>query len=347
MTSISPAFFMFSENISLDLLKFDYYLIKIVFLCHKDSVFMANGEPNSLSALLERIEELKAGLQALEDEIRDIVRTQGEFPVPQAGGPDIPAGDISDDAPVDISITGMDLEPVPEAIPADIQPPVQEEAVEIVEDLPEDYHAGQPGIEPADTPEPVEIPEPEDTPEQAEAEAPAEVPAAAWTPEPDLAGEPADTTEPVDIPEPVNIPEPEDIPEPADIPVTIDIPETAAAAEPPRKKRGPAPRKALIDTAKADTAVMDVMAEQQAWRTDRPGSKVKNVISAISLNDRLLLINVLFKEDPVLFQETIAAFNGMDSLEEAVAYVHDRFPDWDLNSEPVYRLMMAVRRKLG
>ena len=308
---------------------------------------MANGEPNSLSALLERIEELKAGLQALEDEIRDIVRTQGEFPVPQAGGPDIPAGDISDDAPVDISITGMDLEPVPEAIPADIQPPVQEEAVEIVEDLPEDYHAGQPGIEPADTPEP------EDTPEQAEAEAPAEVPAAAWTPEPDLAGEPADTTEPVDIPEPadipepVEVPEPVDIPEPADIPVTIDIPETAAAAEPPRKKRGPAPRKALIDTAKADTAVMDVMAEQQAWRTDRPGSKVKNVISAISLNDRLLLINVLFKEDPVLFQETIAAFNGMDSLEEAVAYVHDRFPDWDLNSEPVYRLMMAVRRKLG
>ena len=317
---------------------------------YKDSYFMANmanGEPNSLSAMLERIEELKAGLQALEDEIRDIVRTQGEFPVPQAGGPDIPAGDISDDAPVDISITGMDLEPVPEAIPADIQPPVQEEAVDIVEDLPEDYHAGQPGIEPADTPEPVDIPEPEDTPEQAEAEAPAEVPAAAWTPEPDLAGEPADTTEPVDIPEPVNIPEPEDIPEPADIPVTIDIPETAAAAEPPRKKRGPAPRKALIDTAKADTAVMDVMAEQQAWRTDRPGSKVKNVISAISLNDRLLLINVLFKEDPVLFQETIAAFNGMDSLEEAVAYVHDRFPDWDLNSEPVYRLMMAVRRKLG
>ena len=109
---------------------------------------MANGEPNSLSALLERIEELKAGLQALEDEIRDIVRTQGEFPVPQASGPDIPVGDISDDTPVDISITGMDLEPVPEAIPADIQPPVQEEAVEIVEDLPEEYPAGQPEAEP-------------------------------------------------------------------------------------------------------------------------------------------------------------------------------------------------------
>ena len=91
---------------------------------------------------------------------------------------------------------------------------------------------------------------------------------------------------------------------------------------------------------------MDVMAEKQAWRTDRPGSEVKNVISAISLNDRVLLINVLFKEDPILFQNTINAFNGMSNLEEAITYVHVNFPEWDMNSEPVYRLMMAVRRKL-
>ena len=91
---------------------------------------------------------------------------------------------------------------------------------------------------------------------------------------------------------------------------------------------------------------MDVMAEKQAWRTDRPGSQVKNVISAISLNDRVLLINVLFKEDPILFQNTISAFNGMTTLDDAISYIRTNFPDWDMNSEPVYRLMMAVRRKL-
>ena len=102
-----------------------------------------------------------------------------------------------------------------------------------------------------------------------------------------------------------------------------------------------------MDTRKADKAVMDVMAEKQAWRTDRPGSPVKNIISAISLNDRVLLINSLFKEDPILFRDTIAAFNAMDSLEEALGYIRDHFPDWNMNGGTVYRLMMAVRRKLS
>ena len=128
-----------------------------------------------------------------------------------------------------------------------------------------------------------------------------------------------------------------------------DIPEFVPAPEHrPQPVEGPAEgRKAILDTAKADTAVMDVMAEKQAWRTDRPGMPVKNIISAISLNDRVLLINVLFGEDPMLFQETIAKFNAMGSLKEALDYISEHHPDWDLGSEPVYRLMMAVRRKLS
>ncbi len=124
-----------------------------------------------------------------------------------------------------------------------------------------------------------------------------------------------------------------------DLPFDDDLPDDAPSAAPKAKA-------AILDSQKAETAVMDVMAEKQAWRTDRPGSPVKNVISAISLNDRVLLINVLFKEDPILFQNTISAFNGMTTLDEALTYIKSNFPDWDLNSEPVYRLMMAVRRKL-
>ena len=137
-------------------------------------------------------------------------------------------------------------------------------------------------------------------------------------------------------------------PEPATEPMpepTVEI-EPEIAAKPAREPETE-PKTAIIDSQKAGTAVMDVLAENQAWRKDRPGSQVKNVISAISLNDRILLINVLFREDPILFQDTINAFNGMGSLDEATAYIQTNFPDWDLNSEPVYRLMMAVRRKLG
>ena len=131
----------------------------------------------------------------------------------------------------------------------------------------------------------------------------------------------------------------DDIPE--DIPVAEPIPPVAEPVE------APEPRKSILDSAKADTAVMDVMADKQAWRTDRPGMPVKNIISAISLNDRVFLINVLFREDPMLFQDTIAKFNAMGSLDEALEYISVNFPDWDLNSEPVYRLMMAARRKLS
>ncbi len=165
-------------------------------------------------------------------------------------------------------------------------------------------------------------------------------------------------SEPVTVPEEVPEEVPEDVPvdvlddvpqEPIDLSIAdIDIPaenipsqEDIPEEDMPEEVKPP-----ILDSAKADTAVMDVLAERQAWRIDRPGSAVKNVISAISLNDRVLLINVLFGEDPMLFQETISAFNNMQDLEEAVSYIKANFPDWDLDSEPVYRLMMAVRRKL-
>ena len=93
-------------------------------------------------------------------------------------------------------------------------------------------------------------------------------------------------------------------------------------------------------------AVMDVVGQKLAWKTAMPGTPVKNVISAISLNDRVLFINTLFKEDPMAFQEAIAAFNGMASFDEAEEYVQTNYPDWNLNSDLVFRLMMAVRRKL-
>lgn len=82
------------------------------------------------------------------------------------------------------------------------------------------------------------------------------------------------------------------------------------------------------------------------WMNDMPGGEVANMISGISLNDRVLFINTLFREDPSLFQSTISALNGMKSLEDAVAWLAARFPEWNLNSEVVYRFMMAARRKL-
>lgn len=93
-------------------------------------------------------------------------------------------------------------------------------------------------------------------------------------------------------------------------------------------------------------AVMDVMAEKCAWKTDMPGTPVKNVLSAISLNDRILFVKALFGEDAALFQQTIQIFNACGTLAEAEDYIRTNFRNWDMNSDVVYRFMMAVRRKL-
>ena len=175
-------------------------------------------------------------------------------------------------------------------------------------------------------------------------------------------------------PEQVEVPEPEPVatPEPApaeaapiDISLDVDdvdfapaepepVPEVKPEAipeetEPEEELLMDGPARANINDRQGRNvrkAVMDVVGQKLAWKTAMPGTPVKNVISAISLNDRVLFINTLFKEDPMAFQEAIAAFNGMSSFDEAEEYVRTNYPDWNLNSDLVFRLMMAVRRKL-
>ena len=96
----------------------------------------------------------------------------------------------------------------------------------------------------------------------------------------------------------------------------------------------------------SDVPVIDAMLDKHAWRTDMPGTAVKDIRSAISLNDRILFINFLFNEDPMSFQETLTKLNSMASFDEAATYMMTAFPHWDWESDTVYRFMMALRRRL-
>lgn len=104
----------------------------------------------------------------------------------------------------------------------------------------------------------------------------------------------------------------------------------------------------LIDAAVANAkpTVIDAMTAKQAWRTAIPGSPVRDIRSAISLHDRILFINGLFDEDPMLFQEVLTAINSMSSVDEVVEYLGEKRPDWNMESDEVYRFMMAVRRRI-
>lgn len=148
--------------------------------------------------------------------------------------------------------------------------------------------------------------------------------------------EPEDVAEPVMEPEvePESPVESEPEVEPVMEPETIMEPVAEPAVE------------AVMDAVEPKVAVIDSMTDRQAWRTDMPGSPVRDIRSAISLNDRILFINSLFAQDPMAFQETLTRINQMESLDEVVAYVVAERPDWNLESETVYRFMMAVRRKI-
>ena len=132
---------------------------------------------------------------------------------------------------------------------------------------------------------------------------------------------------------PVSEPEtgdlPEDICEPESVSEIEAMPEPVAEPEP----------------VAAPVPVIDAMIAKQPWRTDMPGSPVRDIRSAISLNDRILFINYLFGEDPMAFQEMLTQLNAMTSFDEAAAFAIDAHPEWNLESDTVYRFMMALRRR--
>ena len=155
-------------------------------------------------------------------------------------------------------------------------------------------------------------------------------------PEPEAAPEPV--AEPAEAPAPEGQEEPvemdlpvDDLPEPAPVPEVVELPAEEPVGK-PAAKPAPAPHPET---------------ERLPWRLDKPGLSVKNIRSGISLYDRALFIGTLFKEDYALYDRTIGDLNALDSLDEAVDYLLERFPDWNLKSDIVYNFMMAVRKKLG
>lgn len=101
-----------------------------------------------------------------------------------------------------------------------------------------------------------------------------------------------------------------------------------------------------VNAASVHKAVIDSRPDKPRWYTDIPGSEVKDVRSAISLNDRVLFICSLFRDDSMLFQDVVNRINSFPTLEKAVEYLSETFPEWDIYSDNVHRFMMAVRRKI-
>jgi hypothetical protein len=267
---------------------------------------MENRQQQILAEIQELMSSVRSQLEKLDAKMQEFQQVVD------------PQGDMAIPIDIDIDESYLNEEIVVEAdldLP-ETQETEPETVVEIAEELvAEETPAPVVDVEPEVEIEPVVEVEPELVPE----------------PEPEMEEEPVVELEPVEeiVPLPEVFPEPE-VDDDDDLPLFAEPESIFEAAQ---------------KSPKARKAVLDVMEDKQAWRTDIPGAPVKDILSAISLNDRVQFINVLFNGDPGLFQQARAQLNSMETLDQAVEYITSTY-NWDMGSQVVYRFMMAVRRKV-
>lgn len=300
-----------------------------------------------LSALKARVGEIEKKVELLRNELDmepaeplDLGTADYLYDIADAVPEDIPAENVpeavADDMPADVFAENAG-ENVGESVP---------------DDIPEAESEAEPDAEPETEPEPEAEQESEDLPEsepevelesedlpeaEPEADPGQEVQA---EPETEAESEQVAGTEPEAEFEQVAGTAPEDLPEEDGFSLFGGM----AEEEEPKAKKTKAPSEHRQYS--GHKVIADQKYGNEAWRKDMPGPEVKDVRSAISLNDRVMFISTLFRDDSMLFQDVINKINALTTLEKAVQYLKENFPEWDMDSELVYRFMMSIRRKI-
>ena len=286
-----------------------------------------------LSALKARVGEIEKKVELLRNELDvepaeplDLGTADYLYDIADAVPEEIPAENVpeavADDMPADVFADNAG-ENVGESVPDDI-PEAESEAEPEAEPETEDLPESEPETEQEPAQE-VEQ-EPEDLPEADPGQGTQTGPETEAEPE-QVAG-----TEPE--------PKPEDLPEEDGFSLFGGM----AEEEEPKARKTKAPSEHRQYS--GHKVIADQKYGNEAWRKDMPGPEVKDVRSAISLNDRVMFISTLFRDDSMLFQDVINKINALTTLEKAVQYLKENFPEWDMDSELVYRFMMSVRRKI-
>lgn len=290
-----------------------------------------------LSALKTRVGEIEKKVELLRNELD----TEPAEPL-DLGTADY-LYDIADAVPEDIP-----AENVPEAVADDMPADVFAEKTgdNVGESVSDDIPEAESEAEPETEPETEDLPESESEVEQEPAQEVEleleDMPEA----EPEADSGQGSQAEPETVAESEQIAGPEPEPKPEDLPEEDGFSLFGGMAE----EEEPKARKTKAPSEHRQYSGHKVIADQkygnEAWRKDMPGPEVKDVRSAISLNDRVMFISTLFRDDSMLFQDVINRINALTTLEKAVQYLKENFPEWDMDSELVYRFMMSVRRKI-
>lgn len=294
-----------------------------------------------LSALKARVGEIEKKVEQLRNELDldpaeplDLGTADYLYDIADAVPEDIPAENVpeavADDMPADVFADNAG-ENVGESVPDDI-PEAESESE------PEAESEAEPEAEPETEGLPESEPEVEQEPAQEVEQQPEDLPEA--VPGKEIQAEHEIEAEPEQVAGTEPEPKPEDLLEEDGFSLFGGM----AEEEEPKAKKTKAPSEHRQYS--GHKVIADQKYGNEAWRKDMPGPEVKDVRSAISLNDRVMFISTLFRDDSMLFQDVINKINALATLEKAVQYLKENFPEWDMDSELVYRFMMSVRRKI-
>lgn len=294
-----------------------------------------------LSALKARVGEIEKKVELLRNELDlepaeplDLGTADYLYDIADAVPEDIPAEKVpeavADDMPADVFADNAG-ENVGESVPDDIPEPESEAE-------PEAESESEPEAEPETEDLPESEPEVEQGPAQEVEQEPEDLPEA--VPGQEIQAEPETEAEPEQVAGTEPEPKQEDLPEEDGFSLFGGM----AEEEEPKARKTKAPSEHRQYS--GHKVIADQKYGNEAWRKDMPGPEVKDVRSAISLNDRVMFISTLFRDDSMLFQDVINKINALTTLEKAVQYLKENFPEWDMDSELVYRFMMSVRRKI-
>ena len=288
---------------------------------------MENKEQQILSEIKSMMASIRSQLERLDAKMAELQQVVDPEDL-DASPIDIDI-DLDDVQVVEVQEIPMEVEEEPVEAPVEEEPVVEETEVEeepVVEEETEVEAEAEPEVEPEVEEEPEPEVEPvveevpvEEEPVEDESEIDDDLP---------FAETPVEEVPVEEVPVEAPVEEDDD-----DLPGVFDIPVAPVTV-------------AAKAADQARPILNEVMAADCAWRKDMPGSTVRDIRSAISLNDRVIFINLLFKEDAQTFVDTLSKINTMETLDQVVEYICAEFPSWDLNSDLVYRFMMAVRRKV-
>ena len=86
---------------------------------------------------------------------------------------------------------------------------------------------------------------------------------------------------------------------------------------------------------KQSTTIADIHAKR----------KISNINENITLNQRFMFINTLFNGDDSLFSEVLNVLERKQSYQEAIQFLGDEFPHWDMEAEEVQEFIEIIGKR--